>query len=673
MEVLCFLAAQPGEVASREALLEGVWAGTIVTDDVLTRSISALRKVFQDNPRAPAVIETIPKTGYRLIASVRPTQRGDQVPATPVLELNVTPPGASKKKNAAPRWQKWGVLVFIIIVGAGIWAWLRPDPPAPVLQPLPLTTSANQEVNPALSPDGNQVVYAWSGAEGENWDIYIRLLDATHAVRLTDDPAGENAPVFSPDGQWVAFMRYTAEGCQLYRVAVVGAPTERLGACSGNIYPDLAWSPDGAWLAFSSRDSEGDAFGITLIGIDDGRSVEVTRPAATNWGDHDPVFSPDGKSIVFTRSASEGIQDLYRVSLETRQETRLTFDGRNISGLDMMPGGNLVLFASNRGGTYGLWTIPIDGGTPELVLTTGWKVTKPTVNGGRLVFEQGQSDTNLWRMWNPASDSSSGPAPILASTRWDMHPSISPEGDQIAFASNRTGFYEIWIGDSSGQQVSQRTRFQGPFTGTPRWSPDGSMLAFDSRPEGHADVYVMPSAGGQPRRLTDTAADELAASWSRDGAWIYFASSQGGSWNVWKTRANGEGAPLQVTSDGGFAAQESTDGHSLFFTRPDEPGLWKMPIDGGTSTKILNHPLIEDWGHWQVRPDGIYYIQRRPILQIIHFNPSLGTSSAVVSLAAEIPRYDAAFDVSPGSNWFIWGQTDHHTVDLMVVHNFYGP
>src|SRR5581483_4279377 len=70
MQVLRRLAERPGEVVKKEDLIRSVWADTFVTDDVLTRSISELRKVFADDPHRPAFIETIPRTGYRLIAPV---------------------------------------------------------------------------------------------------------------------------------------------------------------------------------------------------------------------------------------------------------------------------------------------------------------------------------------------------------------------------------------------------------------------------------------------------------------------------------------------------------------------------------------------------------------------------------------------------------------------------
>lgn len=70
MSVLLILARDPGQVVTKERLLQTAWAGTHVTPHVLARAISELRKIFNDNPHSPRVIETIPKTGYRLIAPV---------------------------------------------------------------------------------------------------------------------------------------------------------------------------------------------------------------------------------------------------------------------------------------------------------------------------------------------------------------------------------------------------------------------------------------------------------------------------------------------------------------------------------------------------------------------------------------------------------------------------
>src|SRR5437016_8624667 len=71
MEVLVCLAGHTGEVVPKEKLLQTVWPDTFVSDDVLQRSVSELRRVFGDDAHECRVIETIPKRGYRLVAAVR--------------------------------------------------------------------------------------------------------------------------------------------------------------------------------------------------------------------------------------------------------------------------------------------------------------------------------------------------------------------------------------------------------------------------------------------------------------------------------------------------------------------------------------------------------------------------------------------------------------------------
>ena len=70
MQVLVCLAGRPGEVIAKDELISTVWPETFVSEDVLTRSISQLRKVFGDDVREPRYIETISRRGYRLVAPV---------------------------------------------------------------------------------------------------------------------------------------------------------------------------------------------------------------------------------------------------------------------------------------------------------------------------------------------------------------------------------------------------------------------------------------------------------------------------------------------------------------------------------------------------------------------------------------------------------------------------
>src|SRR5215469_9987844 len=89
LEVLVYLAQHPAETVPKEELIRAIWRDTFVSDDVLTRCISELRKALGDDPKAPRVIETIPRKGYRLLEKVE-------------RSITVTPEPPPKRK-----WKWW--------------------------------------------------------------------------------------------------------------------------------------------------------------------------------------------------------------------------------------------------------------------------------------------------------------------------------------------------------------------------------------------------------------------------------------------------------------------------------------------------------------------------------------------------------------------------------------
>ena len=115
MDVLVCLAETNGEVVNKEILIRKVWPDTFVSDDVLKRSISELRRVFKDDARDARIIETIPKRGYRLLIPVEPLTRSAAQTA-PAREKFVTPP-----VPPIPRPRRLWLPITLAIVGSGAW------------------------------------------------------------------------------------------------------------------------------------------------------------------------------------------------------------------------------------------------------------------------------------------------------------------------------------------------------------------------------------------------------------------------------------------------------------------------------------------------------------------------------------------------------------------------
>src|SRR5215471_10043429 len=122
---------------------------------------------------------------------------------------------ASEENRRARLWTRnaaWSGLAAVAVVGLGAAAvWMRPrsvaESSAEIPQAVPFTSYLGGENSPSISRDGSQVAFVWSGDQQDNRDIYVKRFDAGPPLRLTRDPAEDDRPVWSPDGNSVAFLR----------------------------------------------------------------------------------------------------------------------------------------------------------------------------------------------------------------------------------------------------------------------------------------------------------------------------------------------------------------------------------------------------------------------------------------------------------------------------------
>jgi eukaryotic-like serine/threonine-protein kinase len=546
----------------------------------------------------------------------------------------------------------------------------------PVPRVVPFTSYPGNECCPSFSPDGNQIAFAWSGENGDNDDIYIKLIDAESRIRLTTNPAPDTSPAWSPDGRYIAFVRSSNSGSRIFLVPALGGAEQELysvTSAGSEILPFLSWSPDGKQLAFSEKNSPREPYSIYLLSRDTLKKRKLTSPPARNFGDYDPAFSPDGKTLAFIRSPAINIGDIYLVSSDGGESRRLTFDNRNIvDSLAWTPDGREIVFISNRAVGFSFWRFPIVGGTPERLAAVGDNVLEPAISrqGNRLAYTQEKWDSNIWRFEISGSlGRKSSPTRLIASTHADTSPQYSPDGKRIVFDSDRSGSLEIWVCDSDGSNATQLTFFGGPDNGSPRWSPDGRQIAFDSIIEGQRDIYVITADGGKSRRLTMEPSIDVRPSWSQDAKWVYFGSNRSGDWQVWKMPAEG-GQAVQVTKQGGREACESPDGVFVYYTKgSNATSLWRTPVAGGEEVQVLEQVFQ---ARWAVVEQGIYFINLKapPQAAIEFFSFATGRTVRIATLKKEIQFWTAGFSVSPDGRWILLVQADQSESDIMLMENF---
>jgi len=432
------------------------------------------------------------------------------------------PTGA--RAASGPRWV-WGAAALLALSLLGAVWFVRPQPPSETsLTAVPLTSSKGSESDPSFAPDGNHVAYSWNGPNENNDDIYIKLIGPGDPLRLTTDPARDMSPAWSPDGRWIAFVRLLPGArAGYFLIPALGGPERKVSETSSEPFlsavprPLIAWSPDGKWLAVPDMDSPKGDFGLFLVSVASGEKRRLTTPVK-NGSDSGAAFSPDGRTLAFVRREEWGLTRICLLSLSAHLEPQgdpkaLASPEPDNYGPAWTPDGKEVVFSSGTfRGTRNLWRIAVSGSAEARRLAGVGERSGAVVSiwrpgagqAARLVYQQISQDTDVWRIELSRTGTSVGsPSRFLSSSRQDFFAAYSPDGGKVAFLSDRSGRFEIWVANSDGSGVSQLTSAgvsSAEFP--PLWSPDGSAIAFTAAVNGQNEAFSIRSSGGEARQLT---------------------------------------------------------------------------------------------------------------------------------------------------------------------------
>ena len=464
MDILLRLAAEPGSVVRRETLLEDVWPRRMVNDEVLSRAIAELRTALGDDARVSRFIETLPKLGYRLVASVEPI-------AAPVV---LAPAAALQVPAARRRWPWIAGALGAALLAAAAWHLLSSGPALPDLErrlttARPFTSDPGSELSPRFSPDGTRVVFALD--ENNEARIVVQTLDGSSRQFVGGDPGYSRFnPVFFPDGRRIAYWKALGQECAIVEHNLESGIERKLLDCALSPRPRFDLSADGRWLVFAGRSRPQYPASLWVLEIDRGAPVALTAPEPGMGDDLVPRFSPDGQRVAFFRG-TEAHRSPWIVARGDPASARVAakYEGLSYGGAWLGP--ETLLVAADWFGFRALNVLNLASGEGQLAGARGARF--PDVGPhGEIVYESASYSANLWPV-----DPVGGPAkqPRWRSTRYTIQPEFSRDGTRVTFASNRDGADAIYVAPVDGE--ARRIAFGEGFRyGSPHWSADGRSV-----------------------------------------------------------------------------------------------------------------------------------------------------------------------------------------------------
>jgi Tol biopolymer transport system component len=303
---------------------------------------------------------------------------------------------------------------------------------------------------------------AFASYRDGNWEIYLTDPDGRHQTRLTRGDAQDRFPLWSPDQSKLAFgSQVGGTQWELWVMDVAGTKARSLASqivAKGS----RQWSHDGTRIVFAAavdRDIE-----IFSVDVDNGTLMRLTTSPGD---DRDPSWSSDDSHVAFS-STRDGNSEIHVMRADGSDRRRLTQNTAPAASPAWSPNGSTIAFVSGRDGDRDVYMIRPDEGRLER-LTRGAHVTNDALrwspDGSHIAVQTADHGNYDIQVLRTADHVQTG---VVGTAGFDGQFSWSPDGDFLAFISDRDGFDAVYVTDVTGKHLNRLT---GTPSLNPEWSP----------------------------------------------------------------------------------------------------------------------------------------------------------------------------------------------------------
>jgi serine/threonine protein kinase len=507
-----------------------------------------------------------------------------------------------------------GVLVASLGIGAVWWFAFKRNAPTETLLPSSLKTAEvfSWRSTPgelysigSFSPDGMKVAMVSTTSGTRNIQVKQASANAP-PVQTTKDEFNNAHPIWSPDGEEIAFFSTRGNQQGIWRIPYLGgSPTLIKTVEAGDTRPRY-WSKTGV-LYYQAKQN------LFALEMKSGQTTQLTNFDATTATGNSISISPDEKRIAYITSAGE-LWSLWTVPAHGGAPRVIVNGATEIRNTVWHSDSRRLLYNALVDGVFQIFITDVDGNKP-VQITFGDKdslALDVSKDGAKILYGSSKEEADVWGVNLAKADEFS----LTSDINSELWPNVSPNGKTVAFQSIRN----LSQGDNlfSGAILTKPTDSDAPPTQLvtngflPTWSPDGSQLAFMRVVGDAGNVWTIKATGGEEKQLTTNGVTlvQITAlpynrvqasyiSWSPDSNRIAYVANRSGASNVWLVSADGSNdAQLTNNSDAGvllLCPLWSSDGKRIAYTsklnkivegKPNY-GVWVLEVETKVARVVL--------------------------------------------------------------------------------------
>lgn len=526
VELLTYFCRHNDQIINRDQLIEQVWLGRVITDNAVSKVITKLRKIFNDDAKKPQFIATFPKKGYKFIASVTQViEQPTQTVVTQQAEIETPVVQVTYGKSS----QLYLILVASIILVALVSYWQVNRVQPPITEVKALTRDPGRESRPQISPNGKYLAYV--EVRDKKMRQWIKSLSDETRIEVSHGEASNiwvDSVSWNNEGTQFVYLVTTPDSCG-YFIREFNAMTlgeaKLIHNCPNGSYGKIAYTHDNNRLVYTENEGSNTPFTLFEINLKDNEKRKLNQPEIFLGGNSQFDLHPTQNKLLISSPDKQQWEGFYSLDLETNELILLFKQDAYICCGRWSHSGKRVVLMGEHPATQ-IVSFDLQGNDRRIIYTGSEQVRVPERhnNGKDYLFSIVQLNQNA-DYFNLTTNLRND---IAHSSVDDSLATFAYHSNQIAYVGVGSGSEEIWLTDNSGKQRKKLTQFNDSRHYIELlWSSSGDYLLGLALNE----IHLIDSKTGQSETLKIPQVEIRGVSW-KDNKTISYSTKLKNGWRV---------------------------------------------------------------------------------------------------------------------------------------------